>query len=109
MAQYDELSPNDLPDKIRKTPPIELVDPEPDLDSVLPLELMETRYIEKVLALAAGNKSLAARLLGLDRRTLYRRLDRLGHAVPEANDEESETPSSHSALPERTAIAAHPA
>ena len=34
------------------------------------------RYIEQVLTLSGDNKSQAARLLGLDRRTLYRKLER---------------------------------
>ena len=34
----------------------------------------ERRYILRVMALAQGNKSRAAQLLGLDRKTLYRKL-----------------------------------
>jgi DNA-binding NtrC family response regulator len=39
---------------------------------------MERRYIRKVLAAVGGNKTQAARILGLDRRTLYRRIESLG-------------------------------
>jgi len=40
-----------------------------------PLDLgtVETRHIQKVLRLTQGNKSAAAKLLGLDRRTLLRK------------------------------------
>jgi DNA-binding NtrC family response regulator len=86
LAQFDELSPNDLPEKVLKRTPVGVVDDEPDLDSVLTLDLLEARYIEKVLTLTAGNKSLAARLLGLDRRTLYRKLDRQGFASADLAD-----------------------
>ncbi|HWO13926.1 MAG TPA: helix-turn-helix domain-containing protein [Polyangiaceae bacterium] len=37
---------------------------------------MEKRYIERVLKAAQGNKTQAAKLLGVDRRTLYRKLER---------------------------------
>ena len=38
------------------------------------LEELELRYIEHVLKLVDGNKRRAAALLGIGRRTLYRRL-----------------------------------
>jgi ActR/RegA family two-component response regulator len=38
-----------------------------DLDSV------ERKHIQRVLRMAGGNKSAAAKLLGLDRRTLARK------------------------------------
>jgi DNA-binding phage protein len=40
------------------------------------MEEVRRRYIGKVLDAVAGNKTLAAQVLGVDRRTLYRRLDR---------------------------------
>jgi transcriptional regulator with GAF, ATPase, and Fis domain len=40
---------------------------------VLDLETLERRHIERVLELTDGNKSAAARLLGIDRRTLQRK------------------------------------
>ncbi len=43
----------------------------------LRIEEMERRHIEKVLKLVGGNKSKAARLLGISRRKLYRKIARL--------------------------------
>ena len=36
----------------------------------------ERRYLLRVLSLVGGNKSRAAQVLGFDRRTLYRKLER---------------------------------
>jgi DNA-binding NtrC family response regulator len=36
--------------------------------------------IRKVLAATGGNKSRAARILGIERKTLYRKLERTGMA-----------------------------
>ncbi|PLX93010.1 MAG: sigma-54-dependent Fis family transcriptional regulator [Desulfuromonas sp.] len=41
---------------------------------LLPLATMEQRYIEQVLDHVGGNRTLAARILGIDRKTLYRKL-----------------------------------
>ncbi|HSH45139.1 MAG TPA: sigma-54 dependent transcriptional regulator [Longimicrobiales bacterium] len=54
-----------------------------DEDDVLPtLEEVELRYIRHVLHRVNGNKRRAAALLGVSRRTLYRRLEKVGE--PEA-------------------------
>jgi two-component system response regulator HydG len=42
------------------------------------LDEIERRYILRVLDAMQGNKSRAAQVLGLDRKTLYRRLERYG-------------------------------
>ena len=38
------------------------------------LEEIERRYIQHVLDAVGSNKTMAARILGLDRKTLYRKL-----------------------------------
>ncbi len=40
------------------------------------MEEVERRYIQHVLRAVGGNKAQAARVLGFDRRTLYRKLER---------------------------------
>jgi len=47
-----------------------------DPAQLLPMEEIEHRYIRQVLEVVHGNKAFAARVLGMDRRTLYRKLDR---------------------------------
>jgi len=52
------------------------------------LQELERRYIELILRETGGNKKRAAELLGIDRRTLYRTLEREGKA--REHDEEDE-------------------
>ena len=52
--------------------PLELTAPEPPE----PLAVVVERHIQAALAYCGGNKSKTARLLGIDRRTLYRRLEK---------------------------------
>jgi len=46
-------------------------------ESLLSLEDLERRHIEQVLRSVAGNRGAAARILGIDRSTLYRKLVRI--------------------------------
>ena len=46
------------------------------------LEQLERRYVQRVLEAVLGNKSAAARILGIERKTLYRMLDRWGISEP---------------------------
>jgi len=57
-------------------------------EDVVTLDELERRYILRVIKLVEGNKSRAAQLLGLDRRTLYRKLDRYRRAEGMLADEE---------------------
>ena len=47
---------------------------------------LERRYMQRVLALVGGNKSRAAKILGFNRRTLYRKM---GRTNAKTNSEES--------------------
>jgi two-component system response regulator HydG len=60
------------------------------IDDRPPLAELERRYIALVLAEAGGNKKKAAEKLGIDRRTLYRALERTGAAASaSASDDET--------------------
>jgi DNA-binding NtrC family response regulator len=62
----------DLPEEIQK---LRQPGPVAGDQSWLSLERMEDRYIREVLAATQGNISRAAEILGIDRRTLYRKLE----------------------------------
>ena len=46
------------------------------------LEEVERTHVERALAAAGGNKTLAARILGIDRKTLGRRLNAYAQQRP---------------------------
>ncbi|HEX2731682.1 MAG TPA: sigma-54 dependent transcriptional regulator [Polyangiaceae bacterium] len=67
-----ELTLEDLPARVVNSSP-EPVN-EVGSDEFVSLDEVERRYILKVLRAVMGNKSLAAKILGLNRKTLYRKL-----------------------------------
>jgi DNA-binding NtrC family response regulator len=70
----------DLPDKFReREPPVEasLFEGLPTLDEI------ERRYLIHVLSHVGGNRKRAAEIMAIDRRTLYRMLERFGISDPE--------------------------
>jgi DNA-binding NtrC family response regulator len=75
LTRFDQIVVNDLPEKIRNYQSTVVVDTE-DPSEMLPMEEVEKRYILRVLRAFGGNKTLAARVLHLDRKTLYRKLGR---------------------------------
>ena len=52
-----------------------------DPTELVSIEELELRYIRHVLKAVNGNKTAAANILGLDRKTLYRKLAKCGLAV----------------------------
>jgi len=74
LARFDEVTVDDLPAKIREHRPTEVYALSSDPKELPPMHVVEERYIRKVLEAVGGNKTLAAQVLGLDRRTLYRKL-----------------------------------
>ncbi|MCA9612451.1 MAG: helix-turn-helix domain-containing protein, partial [Myxococcales bacterium] len=76
LARFDRITVDDLPEKVRRARSSRLA-----LDARTPSEMptlatLERRYVHKVLEATDGNKTAAAKVLGIDRRTLYRMLDR---------------------------------
>ena len=78
LAQYDDVVVEDLPEKIRNYHRSHVVVAGDDPSELVSMEELERRYIQRVLEVVSGNKSLAARILGFDRTTLYRKLERYG-------------------------------
>jgi len=69
LAVSGELTVEDLPDRVR--------DARPDAggEGLLSMQEVERRHILRVLEAVGGSKGRAADVLGLDRSTLYRKLD----------------------------------
>jgi len=81
LCRLDEITIDDLPTKLQEHDLAIAVAPG------LPRELstmaeMKRRYLHHVLDVVKGNKTRAARILGMDRRSLYRRLDERATATP---------------------------
>ena len=74
LTEFEKLIVDDLPDRIRdyrqSTFRIDTSNPA----ELQTLEAVERQYIQRVLASVQGNRTEAARILGVDRKTLYRRL-----------------------------------
>ncbi len=75
LTAKGELGLDDLPEKIRRSRPAAPFATSTDPGSLPTLEEVERRYILHVLEAVNGNKTLAATKLGLDRKTLYRKLE----------------------------------
>jgi len=54
--------------------------PQGEPGAIPSLDEVERRHITRVLAAAHGNKTLAARILGVDRKTLHRKLSQYARA-----------------------------
>ncbi len=76
LARFDHLTVEDLPEKIRAYRADRFVLSAQDADEIISLEELDRRYITRVIKVLGGNKARAAQLLGVDRRTLYRKLEK---------------------------------
>ncbi|HRG99079.1 MAG TPA: sigma-54 dependent transcriptional regulator [Polyangiaceae bacterium] len=84
LARGDTLTEDDLPPRIRDHEAADVLVAAHDPSELVTLEEVERRYIRRVMEAVGGSKSEAARVLGLDRSTLYRKLDRYGVRGPRA-------------------------
>jgi DNA-binding NtrC family response regulator len=96
-AAGDQLRAADLPTELRRAVQREQTSPRP-VDRALPLEQLleeaERRLIQLALQRARGRKARAARLLGIPRPRLWRRMIKLGIVDPE---KDTDTPAEDSA------------
>lgn len=76
LARYEQISVDDLPEKIRNYRRSHVLVTSDDPTELVPMEEVERRYITRVMEAVNGNKTMAAKVLGFDRKTLYRKLDR---------------------------------
>jgi DNA-binding NtrC family response regulator len=81
LTRYEKLVVEDLPAKIRTYRRTDLpAGIGNDPGTFLPLAKIEQRYILHVLEAVGGNRTRAAKILGLDRKTLYRKLQEYASA-----------------------------
>ncbi len=80
MSGHSVLLPHDLPSHIAPESPASSAE---DTASLPSLDELTRRHLVRVLAATGGNKKRTAEILGVDRRTLYRMLER--YAMPPAD------------------------
>jgi DNA-binding NtrC family response regulator len=76
LCRHEVILPEDLPSSMLREPNEESL-LEKGLHKKYTLDQLEKEYIKKVLIDAGGNKSKAAEILGLDRKTLYRKIEEI--------------------------------
>jgi len=77
MARFDQIVVDDLPDHVTRAPcGLDPMLMPATVGQLVSAAELERRYVAHVLDVVKGNKSRAARILGFDRRTLYRKLER---------------------------------
>ncbi|MBN2432752.1 MAG: sigma-54-dependent Fis family transcriptional regulator [Acidobacteria bacterium] len=83
LAATHVIGPDNLPGRIRagakRDKYLERMLPETEESELLPMAEVERLYILRVLKAVEGNKSKAARVLGLDRKTLRLKLKQYGY------------------------------
>ncbi len=85
LSRYAELTVEDLPQNVRELRGSQILVAD-DAAHLPSMEEVERRYVLRVLDAVHGNKALAARVLGFDRKTLYRKMERFGVAPPSSPD-----------------------
>jgi two-component system response regulator HydG len=81
LARFEEVTVDDLPARIRNYKRSHVIVSSDDPTELIPMEQVEARYITRVMEAVNANKTMAAKTLGFDRKTLYRKLDRYGIEV----------------------------
>ncbi len=75
LARFDTITVDDLAEKIRNYRSDRIVIAADNLSELVTMSELESQYFARVLTLVGGNKSRAAKILGVHRRTLYRKAE----------------------------------
>ena len=78
LASYDTIVPEDLPRKICSYQDEPILSGTHNPTELVSMQEVERRYILHVLKTTGGNRTLTAKILKLDRKTLYRKLQLFG-------------------------------
>jgi two-component system response regulator HydG len=78
LTRFEEITVDDLPEKVQSYRNSRVVVDLDDTSHLPTIEEVEKRYILRVLEAAGGQRTRAAEILGVDRKTLYRKLERWG-------------------------------
>ncbi|QDV85696.1 sigma-54-dependent transcriptional regulator [Planctomycetes bacterium TBK1r] len=74
LTRYDKVTIEDLPEKISNFQSGTIFIGGLDPAELVSMEEIERRYITHVLEATSGNQTQAARILGMDRKTIYRKV-----------------------------------
>jgi two-component system response regulator HydG len=96
LCRLDEVTVDDLPSKVQEHQSSKIVITTESPGELITLDEMERRYVRQVLNAVGGNKTHAARILGIDRRSLYRRLEEPRHDAKPSEPGNSGHSTSHS-------------
>ena len=78
LTRFEKIAVDDLPPKIQAYKSEHFFIGSLDPEELLPMEEVERRYILHVLKTVGDNRTRAAKILKLDRKTLYRKLQKYG-------------------------------
>jgi len=81
LTRHPEIQVEDLPETVRSFKRSHVLVAASDPSELVPLAEVERRYVLRVVEAAGGNKSLAAQILGITRKTLYRKLEEYGQPI----------------------------
>jgi len=76
VIRFAEITVDDLPERIRDYHVSHVLIAAEDPSELVPMEEVERRYIARVMQAVGDNKTLAAKILGFDRKTLYNKLEK---------------------------------
>jgi len=80
LTQFEQITVEDLPEKIQAYRRSHVLVASDDPAELVSLEEVERRYILRVMEAVGGNKSVAAQVLRIGRKTLYRKLEQYAAA-----------------------------